>query len=45
VIARPGKVWPVIDSIYELDDVLQAYERQMSKRARGKIIVSINHDA
>jgi NADPH:quinone reductase-like Zn-dependent oxidoreductase len=45
LIACAGKVRPVVDSTFELDDALQAYERLMTNRARGKVIVSIDKNA
>eukprot|EP00026_Physarum_polycephalum_P012153 Phypoly_transcript_12430.p1 GENE.Phypoly_transcript_12430~~Phypoly_transcript_12430.p1 ORF type:complete len:348 (+),score=54.56 Phypoly_transcript_12430:64-1107(+) len=37
-----GKLRPAIDSEYSFDDVLKAYERIMSNRARGKVVVNIS---
>jgi NADPH:quinone reductase-like Zn-dependent oxidoreductase len=45
LIDHKGKVRPVVDSTFELDDALQAYERLMTNRARGKVIVSIDKNA
>lgn len=39
-----GKVKSVIDSTYAFDDVLKAYERIMTGKVVGKIIVDIHHD-
>lgn len=36
-----GRLRPVIDSEYALDDVRQAHERSQSLRARGKIVIRI----
>ena len=36
-----GKLKPVIDSVYEFDDALAAYDRIMTCRARGKVIVKV----
>ncbi|EXJ91887.1 hypothetical protein A1O3_00437 [Capronia epimyces CBS 606.96] len=36
-----GKLKPVIDSVYEMEDVLQGYEKLVSRRARGKVIVHV----
>lgn len=32
---------PVVDSVYSFDDVPRAYERIMTSRAKGKIIVQV----
>ena len=39
VLLESGKVTPVIDQIYELDDVANALKRMADGRAGGKIIV------
>ncbi|KAH8829659.1 chaperonin 10-like protein [Flagelloscypha sp. PMI_526] len=39
-----GKVKPLTDSVFALHDALQAYERMMSNRARGKVIVKVASD-
>jgi len=36
-----GKIKPVIDSVYKFDDVLSAYDRILTGRARGKVIVEV----
>ena len=41
-IVTTGKVKPVVDSVYPFEDALKAYERLMSKRARGKVIVEVD---
>jgi len=38
-MVETGKVRPVIDSVWKFEDVKMAYERAMSQRARGKIVV------
>ncbi|CZT00213.1 related to zinc-binding oxidoreductase [Rhynchosporium agropyri] len=40
-MARDGKLRVPIDSVWEIDDVLKAYERILSRRARGKIVIRI----
>jgi NADPH:quinone reductase-like Zn-dependent oxidoreductase len=40
-----GKVKPVIDSVHDFENVLDAYARIMSGRAVGKVVVNINPDA
>jgi hypothetical protein len=39
-----GKLKPLIDSEHAFEDVLRAYERIMSNRARGKVIVNVSTD-
>ena len=40
----PGKVIPVVDSVYKFDDALLAYNKLMSGRARGKVVIAIDSD-
>ncbi|KAG6831298.1 hypothetical protein H0H92_011505 [Tricholoma furcatifolium] len=37
-----GHIVPPVDSIYDFDDALKAYDRQMSLRATGKIVVKVD---
>lgn len=37
-----GKVVGVVDSVYEMQDALKAYERILSWRATGKVVVKID---
>lgn len=37
-----GKIKPVVDSVYEFKDVLSAYERIMTSRAKGKVVVMVD---
>lgn len=37
-----GSVKPVIDSVFGFTDVLKAYERIMSQRAVGKVVVKVD---
>lgn len=37
-----GAIKPVVDSVYEMDHVLQAYEKIMTSRAKGKVIVKVD---
>jgi len=37
-----GKLKPVVDSVYEFEDVLKAYDRMISGRATGKIVVKVD---
>jgi len=36
-----GKVKPVIDSVYKFDDVYSAYDKLMTERARGKVVIEV----
>lgn len=38
----PGSVKPVIDSVFGFSEVLKAYERIMSQRAVGKVVVKVD---
>ncbi|KAF8328798.1 NAD(P)-binding protein [Cantharellus anzutake] len=40
-LATQGKLTVPIDSVFEWEDVLKAYDRLVSKRAAGKIVVKI----
>lgn len=37
-----GKFKPIVDSVYEFDNVLGAYDRLMTKRATGKVVVKVD---
>jgi len=37
-----GSLKPIVDSVYEFDDALKAYDRILSKRAVGKVIVKVD---
>ncbi|KAK0449773.1 uncharacterized protein EV420DRAFT_1766874 [Desarmillaria tabescens] len=41
-LLEDGKLKPVIDSVYEFKDVLLAYERIMTSRAKGKVVVMVD---
>ena len=38
---RDGKVKPVIDTVFEFDDAIKAFERLRTNRARGKVVVRV----
>lgn len=40
-----GQLKPVVDSVFEFDDVLAAYDRIMSQRALGKVVVRVDPEA
>ena len=37
-----GTVKPLVDSVFEFEDVLKAYERIMTSRATGKVVVKVD---
>jgi NADPH:quinone reductase-like Zn-dependent oxidoreductase len=37
-----GKVRPLVDSVFDFVDVLKAYERLLTGRATGKVIVKVD---
>ena len=37
-----GKVRPLVDSVFAFEDVLKAYEKILTKRATGKIVVKVD---
>ncbi|KAI0035981.1 hypothetical protein K488DRAFT_42183 [Vararia minispora EC-137] len=39
------KVRPLVDSVFEFGDVVKAYERVMSQRATGKVIIKVDPTA
>ncbi|KZV65700.1 NAD-P-binding protein [Peniophora sp. CONT] len=40
-----GKARPLVDSVYSMEDALKAYERLMTKRATGKVVVKVDSSA
>ena len=38
----PGKVKPIVDSVYPFEDALKAYERLMTGRATGKVVIKVD---
>ncbi|OJD13470.1 hypothetical protein AJ78_06081 [Emergomyces pasteurianus Ep9510] len=40
-LVEEGKLGVVIDSVWEMGDVLKAYERSMTKHTKGKVVVKI----
>ncbi len=40
-----GKVRPVVDSVHAFEDALKAYERILTKRATGKVVVRVDPTA
>ncbi|CAA7265386.1 unnamed protein product [Cyclocybe aegerita] len=37
-----GSLQPIVDSVYDFNDALNAYDRIMSKRATGKVVVRVD---
>ncbi|EIW64614.1 NAD-P-binding protein [Trametes versicolor FP-101664 SS1] len=44
-LVEEGKVRPVVDSVHAFEQVLKAYERILTKRATGKVVVKVDPDA
>ncbi len=42
VDASIGKIRPLVDSVYAFEDALKAYERILTNRATGKVIVKVD---
>lgn len=40
---QSGVVQPIVDSTFPFQDTLAAFRRQMTNRALGKVVVTINH--
>ncbi len=43
-LVEEGRVRIPVDSVYEMEDVVAAYERVASKRARGKVVIKVRQD-
>jgi len=37
-----GALQPIVDSVYQFDDVQKAYDRILSARATGKVVVKVD---
>lgn len=42
LIVCTGKVKPLVDSVYAYEDVPKAYERILTSRATGKVVVRVD---
>ncbi|EEQ88330.1 zinc alcohol dehydrogenase [Blastomyces dermatitidis ER-3] len=40
-MVEEGKLRAIVDSVWEMDDVMKAYERSMSKHMKGKVVVKV----
>jgi reticulon-4-interacting protein 1, mitochondrial len=40
-LIEQGKIRPVIDRVYQMDELVEAHEYVESRRARGKVVISI----
>lgn len=38
----PGKIRPLVDSVHAFEDTKKAYERLLSQRATGKVVVKVD---
>jgi D-arabinose 1-dehydrogenase-like Zn-dependent alcohol dehydrogenase len=43
-LVAEGKVKPVIDEVFAMEDVPRAYEKLKTGRAKGKIVVRVGGD-
>ncbi|QRW00480.1 Zinc-binding dehydrogenase [Ceratobasidium sp. AG-Ba] len=41
-LINQGQLKPLVDSVYSFDDVLAAYDRILTHRAKGKVVVTID---
>lgn len=37
-----GKIKPLVDSVFEFGDALKAYDRLLTSRAKGKVVVKVD---
>jgi len=44
-LVAEGKLKPMVDSVFSFEDTLKAYDRIMSYRARGKVVVKVDSEA
>ena len=45
ILVYEGKCQPIVDSVFAFDDVHKAYDRLMTSRAVGKVVVKIDPSA
>lgn len=43
-LVEEGRVRIPVDSVYDMEDVVAAYERVATKRARGKVVIKVRRD-
>lgn len=43
-LVEEGRVSISVDSVFEMEDAVRAYERIATKRARGKVVVKVRSD-
>jgi NADPH:quinone reductase-like Zn-dependent oxidoreductase len=41
-LVTQGKIKPVVDSVFSFEDALKAYDRIMSSRAKGKVVIKVD---
>jgi NADPH:quinone reductase-like Zn-dependent oxidoreductase len=44
-LLEAGKVHPLVDSVWSLEEFEKAFERLDSGHARGKVVIKVRHDA
>ena len=40
-LVETGEVKGLVDSVWKMEDLIKGYERQMSPRAKGKVIIHV----
>lgn len=43
-LIEEGRLRIPVDSVFDMEDAVQAYERIASKRARGKVVIKVRSD-
>lgn len=44
-LLEAGNARPLVDSVYTMEDTLKAYDRLLTGRATGKVVVRVDPDA
>ncbi|KAF7972645.1 hypothetical protein HWV62_17312 [Athelia sp. TMB] len=44
-LIQEGKLKPAVDSVFAFEDTLKAYDRLMSHRAKGKVVIRVDPEA
>ncbi len=43
-MVEEGELKVAVDSVFEMEDAIQAYERVSTRRARGRVVVKVQRD-